>query len=95
MLPTSLPHGQFLFARIHEASGLLGGSISGLACCGNFVWCHTREELIDIYNGFAKNYPIISIEDPFDQDDIEHCQKFTAEGVVQVCGPRACMMPPL
>ena len=43
-----------------------------------------RTELIDTYNGFIKDYPIITIEDPFDQDDIENSQKFTAEGLVQV-----------
>ena len=28
-------------------------------------------ELADIYCDFIKNYPIVSIEDPFDQDDWE------------------------
>ena len=27
------------------------------------------EQLLEIYNNFAKDFPIISIEDPFDQDD--------------------------
>jgi len=36
-------------------------------------------ELGDLYKDFVKNYPIVSIEDPFDQDDWEHYQKFTAD----------------
>ncbi len=31
----------------------------------------TREELLDYYIDLLKNYPIISIEDPFDEDDYE------------------------
>lgn len=27
------------------------------------------DELIDLFANLAKNYPIVSIEDPFDQDD--------------------------
>lgn len=29
----------------------------------------TPEELADIYRGFIKDYPVVSIEDAFDQDD--------------------------
>jgi len=28
-----------------------------------------REKLKDMYTGFCKEYPIVTIEDPFDQDD--------------------------
>ncbi len=42
------------------------------------------DELIEMYKAFTKDFPVISIEDPFDQDDIEHSQKLTAEGVCQV-----------
>jgi len=31
----------------------------------------SREKLIDMYVDLAKNYNVISIEDPFDQDDFE------------------------
>ncbi len=31
----------------------------------------TTESLCDLYVEYTKKYPIISIEDPFDQDDIE------------------------
>merc|ERR1711990_946179 len=37
----------------------------------------TPTELADIYCGFIKNYPIVSIEDPFDQDDWEGYVHFT------------------
>ncbi|GAU16023.1 hypothetical protein TSUD_338940, partial [Trifolium subterraneum] len=37
------------------------------------------EALKDLYKSFAKEYPIVSIEDPFDQDDWEHYAKMTAE----------------
>ncbi len=35
------------------------------------------DELIDYWGGLIKNYPIISIEDPFDEDDINGFAKFT------------------
>ncbi len=37
----------------------------------------TSDELIDYWGGLIKNYPIISIEDPFDEDDINGFVKFT------------------
>ena len=43
-------------------------------------------EMIELYQSFAREYPIISIEDPFDQDDIEHTTKLTATGICQVVG---------
>lgn len=33
----------------------------------------------DLYKSFVKEYPIASIEDPFDQDDWTHYAKLTAE----------------
>ncbi|XP_062166446.1 enolase [Alnus glutinosa] len=35
--------------------------------------------LKDLYKSFVDEYPIVSIEDPFDQDDWEHYSKLTAE----------------
>ena len=46
--------------------------------------CHS-DEMVEMYNQFCKNYPVISIEDPFDQDDSASSTKFTAEGVCQAC----------
>lgn len=43
-------------------------------------------ELLELYKDFCKNYPIITIEDPFDQDDWDNTAAFTAEGVSQVVG---------
>lgn len=40
--------------------------------------------MVELYNQFCKDYPVISIEDPFDQDDSASSTKFTAEGVCQV-----------
>lgn len=37
-----------------------------------------------MYTGFCKDYPIVTIEDPFDQDDWDATAAFTAEGVCQV-----------
>nr|GEU73348.1 enolase [Tanacetum cinerariifolium] len=37
------------------------------------------EQLKDLYKSFVSEYPIVSIEDPFDQDDWEHYGKMTAE----------------
>lgn len=44
------------------------------------------EQMLDLYKGFCTDYPIISIEDPFDQDDWDNTKAFTAEGVCQVVG---------
>lgn len=38
----------------------------------------TGQELINIYRNFVDNYPVISIEDPFDQDDWEAYASLTA-----------------
>ena len=44
--------------------------------------------LKDLYKSFVSEYPIVSIEDPFDQDDWEHYAKLTAEvgAKVQIVG---------
>jgi len=39
----------------------------------------TGEELANVYKSFIANYPIVSIEDPFDQDDWNHYKALTAE----------------
>src|SRR5690348_15649329 len=38
----------------------------------------TRQEMIDLYLSFVREYDIVSIEDPFDQDDWETYPKLTA-----------------
>ncbi|BAT85810.1 Enolase protein [Vigna angularis] len=37
------------------------------------------DALKELYKSFVSEYPIVSIEDPFDQDDWEHYAKLTAE----------------
>ncbi|KAL2566257.1 hypothetical protein AAZV13_19G154500 [Glycine max] len=46
------------------------------------------DALKDLYKSFVSEYPIVSIEDPFDQDDWEHYAKLTAEvgANVQIVG---------
>lgn len=36
------------------------------------------EQLADLYKEWVKEYPIVSIEDPFDQDDFESYAKLNA-----------------
>ncbi|XP_076806725.1 alpha-enolase-like [Clavelina lepadiformis] len=46
----------------------------------------TPKELGDVYRSFLKDYPILSIEDPFDQDDWDGYAAFTASVKEQVVG---------
>jgi len=39
--------------------------------------CLTGEKLLEMYEGFVNDYPVVSIEDPFDQDDFETYAKMT------------------
>jgi len=41
--------------------------------------CVTGEELLQLYKEYVRDYPVKSIEDPFDQDDWDHYAKLTAE----------------
>ncbi|KAK2104163.1 phosphopyruvate hydratase [Saguinus oedipus] len=44
------------------------------------------DQLADLYKSFIKDYPVVSIKDPFDQDDRGAWQKFTASAGIQVVG---------
>lgn len=46
----------------------------------------TGKQLADLYIDFVKRYPIVSIEDPFDQDDWEAWSHFTANSGIQIVG---------
>ena len=46
----------------------------------------TSDQLAEIYTGFTKDYPIVSIEDCYDQDDWEGWAKFTASTSIQIVG---------
>jgi len=46
------------------------------------------EELGNLYKEFVRDYPVVSIEDPFDQDDFDSYAKLTADvgKAVQIVG---------
>ncbi len=46
----------------------------------------TKEELLDMYINLIKEYPIISIEDPFEENDFESFNKLTNLTNIQVVG---------
>ena len=46
----------------------------------------TSDELADKYRQFIKNNPMVSIEDPFDQDDWEAWTKLTGSVDIQIVG---------
>ena len=46
----------------------------------------TSDQLGEMYKGFIKDYPVVSIEDPFDQDDWEGYTKLTSETSIQIVG---------
>uniref|UniRef100_A0A3Q3X6J1 phosphopyruvate hydratase n=1 Tax=Mola mola TaxID=94237 RepID=A0A3Q3X6J1_MOLML len=46
----------------------------------------SADELASIYQGFINNYPVVSIEDPFDQDDWPAWSQFTSSVGIQVVG---------
>ncbi|CAG9832765.1 unnamed protein product [Diabrotica balteata] len=46
----------------------------------------TPDQLLDLYQEFIKEYPIVFIEDPFDQDDRPAWTKITAATFIQIVG---------
>ncbi|NXA16538.1 ENOB enolase, partial [Sapayoa aenigma] len=46
----------------------------------------TGEQLGQLYQSFIKDYPVVSIEDPFDQDDWEGWKRFLSQVDIQVVG---------
>jgi len=52
-------------------------------------------ELADLYLGYVKKYPIVSIEDPFDQDDWEAWTHFTKHSGIQIVGDDLTVTNPL
>ncbi|CAD5211066.1 unnamed protein product [Bursaphelenchus okinawaensis] len=46
----------------------------------------TGEQLGELYQSFVKEYPVVSIEDAFDQDDWENWSKFQASTSIQLVG---------
>ncbi|KAF9225268.1 enolase [Gyrodon lividus] len=52
-------------------------------------------ELADLYISYINKYPIVSIEDPFDQDDWEAWSHFTKRTKVQIVGDDLTVTNPL
>lgn len=46
----------------------------------------TPDEMLELYNKMCDDYPIVSIEDPFEQDDWEPCKTMTTANRCQVVG---------
>uniref|UniRef100_A0A2K6LYI1 phosphopyruvate hydratase n=3 Tax=Colobinae TaxID=9569 RepID=A0A2K6LYI1_RHIBE len=46
----------------------------------------TGDQLGTLYQDFVRDYPVVSIEDPFDQDDWAAWSKFTANVGIQIVG---------
>uniref|UniRef100_A0AC35F5L1 Phosphopyruvate hydratase n=1 Tax=Panagrolaimus sp. PS1159 TaxID=55785 RepID=A0AC35F5L1_9BILA len=46
----------------------------------------TGDQLADLYQSFCKEYPVVSIEDAFDQDDWDNWVKFHASNSAQLVG---------
>lgn len=44
----------------------------------------TGDKLLEYYLNLVSHYPIVSIEDPFDQDDWDHWIKFRSNSNIQV-----------
>uniref|UniRef100_A0AAR2LIJ2 phosphopyruvate hydratase n=1 Tax=Pygocentrus nattereri TaxID=42514 RepID=A0AAR2LIJ2_PYGNA len=44
------------------------------------------DELLEIYQGFVNDYPVVSIEDPFDQDDWAAWTQMTGSMGIQIVG---------
>lgn len=48
--------------------------------------CYRSAQMLEMYKEFCTKYPVISIEDPFEQDDWEPAKSLTAENICQVRG---------
>jgi enolase len=52
-------------------------------------------ELADLYISYINKYPIVSVEDPFDQDDWEAWSHFTSKSGIQIVGDDLTVTNPL
>ncbi|CAI9768506.1 unnamed protein product [Fraxinus pennsylvanica] len=52
------------------------------------------EDMIDMYKELCEEYPVVSIEDPFDKEDWEHVKYFSGLGICQVVGDDLLMSNP-
>jgi len=53
------------------------------------------QELADMYISWTKEYPIVSIEDPFDQDDFDSYGKLTPNVPIQIVGDDLTVTNPI
>ncbi|CDF33583.1 enolase [Chondrus crispus] len=69
----------------HKDTGKYNLNFKGSPRAANFK---TADELLRMYKLFAANYGVISIEDPFDQDDFKSYEKMTGElnELIQIVG---------
>jgi enolase len=54
----------------------------------------TADDMIEIYSQLCSEYPLVSIEQPFDKDDWEHSKKLTTLELCQVAGDDLLMSDP-
>ncbi|CAL9763188.1 unnamed protein product [Musa acuminata subsp. burmannicoides] len=54
----------------------------------------TGEDMLELYTKLCTEYPIVSIEQPFDKEDWEHTKLFSALGLCQVVGDDLLMSNP-
>ncbi len=47
---------------------------------------YSTSELLDYYLQLVKSYPIVSIEDPFEQGDFDSCSELTKKAGIQIVG---------
>ena len=55
----------------------------------------TGEQLADLYRSFCNDYPIVSIEDPFDQDDFASYASLTPSVKCQIVGDDLTVTNPI
>nr|XP_028945133.1 cytosolic enolase 3-like [Malus domestica] len=46
----------------------------------------SADDMIEMYKELCSEYPIVSVEDPFDKKDWEHTKRFSSLGICQVVG---------
>ncbi|TQE00925.1 hypothetical protein C1H46_013465 [Malus baccata] len=46
----------------------------------------SADDMIGMYKELCREYPIVSVEDPFDKEDWEHTKRFSSLGICQVVG---------
>lgn len=74
-----------------------GGGKKGKGGGGGGPDPHTSDELADVYRGFVKDCPMVTIEDPFDQNDWQAWAKLTADigQQVQIVGDDLLVTNPI